>query len=101
MKCADLDHRWYAIRVKSNRETIVATGLHQRGFQEFLPSYRKRSVWSDRVKEIHAPLFPGYVFCRLDIQLRLPILQTPGVVSFVEFGQGPVPVETQEIEALQ
>ena len=101
MTCHGLDNRWYAVRVKSNRESIVATGLQQRGFEGFLPSYQTRRVWSDRVKEIQAPLFPGYIFCRLDIDLRLPILQIPGVVSFVEFGRAPMPVEDHEIEALQ
>jgi len=93
--------RWYAVRVKSNRELIVANGIDHRGYEHFLPAYQTRRTWSDRVTEIESPLFPGYVFCRLNIQLRLPILQTPGVVSFVEFGRTPLPVEDHEIEALQ
>jgi transcription antitermination factor NusG len=101
VSCLQIDHRWYAVRVKSNRESIVAAGLQHRGFEEFLPSYKTRRVWSDRVKDIQLPLFPGYVFCRLNIDLRLTILQIPGVVSFVEFGRGPKPVEDHEIEALQ
>ena len=93
--------RWYAIRVKSNRERVVANGLDHRGYEQFLPSYQTRRTWSDRVTDLEVPLFPGYVFCRLNIELRLPILQIPGVVSFVEFGRTPLPVEDHEIEALQ
>ena len=92
---------WYAIRVKSNRERIVAIGLKSRDIEGFLPAYQTSRVWSDRIKNIEAPLFPGYVFCRMDIQRRLPVLQIPGVVGFVGNGREPLPVENDEIEALQ
>jgi transcription antitermination factor NusG len=92
---------WYAIRVKSNRERIVSTALKQRDIEEFLPAYQTSRVWSDRVKSIEAPLFPGYVFCRMDIRRRLPVLQIPGVVGFVGNGREPLPVEDNEIAGLQ
>src|SRR5438046_4341027 len=58
----------YAIRVKSNCERTVANGLDHRGYEQFLPSYQTRRSWSDRFTDIDAPLFQGYVFCRLNIQ---------------------------------
>src|SRR5437763_15809053 len=95
------ERKWYAIRVKSNCERIVANGLDHRDYEKLLPAYQKRRKWSDRVIQIEAPLFPGYVFCRLNIHLRLPVLQTPGVVSFVAFGREPAAIEDHVIEALQ
>jgi len=47
------------------------------------------------------PLFPGYVFCRFDPKVRLPILTTPGVISVVGFGNEPAPIDSSEIEAIQ
>lgn len=47
------------------------------------------------------PLFPGYIFCRLDPQHRLPVLVTPGVVQFVGIGRFPVPIDDAEIGAIQ
>lgn len=47
------------------------------------------------------PLFPGYVFCQFDVNNRLPILVTPGVLSIVGRGRNPLPVEDCEISALQ
>lgn len=54
-----------------------------------------------RVREIDAPLFPGYVFCQFDAQNRLPILITPGVIAVVGRGRIPLPVDDEEIAAIQ
>lgn len=51
--------------------------------------------------EKQKPLFPGYVFCRLNPAANGLIITTPGVISIVGFGGKPMPVETQEIEALK
>jgi transcription antitermination factor NusG len=92
---------WYAIRVRSKFEKIVSTALSGKGYQEFVPLYRSRRKWSDRSMDLDLPLFPGYLFCRLDVQKRLPILTTPGVISIVGTGKVPVSIPEQEIEAIQ
>lgn len=92
---------WYALRVRSNHETVVQSGLRSRGFEEFLPVYRARSRWSDRVKVIQRPLFPGYVFARFDASNRLPVLMLPGFVHIVGFGNGPEPVDEKELHAIR
>ena len=92
---------WYAVRVKSKFERTVSMALRQKGYVEFLPSYSETRQWSDRVKQIQRPLFPGYVFCRFDVTKRLPILITPGVVGIAGFGKTPVPVEEQEIQTIE
>ena len=93
--------RWLALRVKSNCEKAVATAVQLKGFEEFLPLYRSSHRWSDRLKSIDAPLFPGYVFCHIDPDVRLPILTIPGALHFVGIGKVPVPVEDSEIAAIQ
>jgi len=92
---------WYALRVRSNFEQKSGELLRQRGFEEFSPTYRRRSYWSARVKWVDRPLFPGYVFCRFDAQNWLPVLQTPGVVQAISFGGKPVPVDDGEIASLR
>ncbi|MGD1070157.1 MAG: UpxY family transcription antiterminator [Bryobacteraceae bacterium] len=94
-------HPWYGIRTRSNRERIAATVLKDRGFEPFLPVYRVRRRWSDRVVTTELPLFPGYVFCRFDHQLRLPVISAPGVVSIVAFGDRPAVLPDEEIEAVR
>jgi transcriptional antiterminator RfaH len=92
---------WFAIRVRSRCENSVATILGGKGYDWFLPQYRSRRAWSDRIREIQLPLFPGYVFSRFDLQHRLPILTTPGVVRIVGIGKRPMPIDESEITALQ
>jgi len=91
----------FALQVRPRHEKAAAWALHNKGFDEFLPLYRSRRRWSDRVKELDMPLFPGYVFCRFDPEDRLPILTTPGVISLVGIGKTPTPVEEAELAALR
>jgi len=79
---------------------VASVTLRDRGYEEFLPLYRAQRRWSDRVKELELPLFPGYLFCRFDVSDRLPILTTPGVMGIVGFGKTPVPIEPGEIAAI-
>jgi transcription antitermination factor NusG len=93
--------QWFALRVKSKCEKLVATMAHNKGYQEFLPVYQCRRRWSDRVKSVELPLFPGYVFCRLNPEYRLPLLTIPGVLHFVGIGKTPAPIEDAEIATIQ
>lgn len=92
---------WYAIRVRSRFEQAVSAALCGKGYEEYLPLYHSRRKWSDRSKDLDLPLFPGYLFCRFDVQVRLPILTTPGVISIVGMGRIPVAISDQEIDAIQ
>ena len=92
---------WFAIRVKSRCERVVANIIQNKGFKGFLPLYRSRRRWSDREKSLDLPLFPGYLFCRLNPQRCLPVLTIPGVLHLVGIGKMPLPVDEQEIEAIQ
>jgi len=92
---------WYAIHVKPRFERKVSRSFHEKGYEEFAPFYRVRRRWSDRTRTVEFPLFAGYIFCRFDVTKRLPILQTPGVVSIVSFGKQFIPVDEGEIAAIQ
>ncbi|MGO9008522.1 MAG: transcription termination/antitermination protein NusG [Bryobacteraceae bacterium] len=96
-----LSEQWFALRVKSRCEKVVSTIARNKGFEEFLPLYQRRQRWSDRVKAVEFPLFPGYVFCRLNPQYRLPLLTIPGVLHFVGIGKAPVAIDDAEILAIQ
>jgi transcription antitermination factor NusG len=82
-------------------ERSVALAVRCKGYEALLPLYRAEHKWSDRMKLIELPLLPGYIFCRLEAENRLPLLTIPGVVHFVGVGNTPVPVADSEIDALQ
>lgn len=92
---------WYGVRCRSNYEKVTASVLVAKAYDPFLPSYKVRRRWSDRVVETYLPLFPGYVFCRFDLRRTAPILRSTGVVSIVGFGGVPAPIPDSEIEAVQ
>src|SRR5271156_1758339 len=92
---------WFALQVRTRYEAGVADQLSRQGYDRFLPLYKLRKRWSDRIKEVDAPLFPGYLFCRFNPQDRLPILKTPGVIQIVGFKTGPAVVDEAEIRSIQ
>jgi transcription antitermination factor NusG len=92
---------WFALQVRTRHESSIGALLRARGYDPFIPLYQRRNRWSDRIKTVDAALFPGYLFCRLNLQNRLPVLMTPGVVQIVGFGRTPRPVDEDEITAIQ
>ncbi len=93
--------RWFAVRVRPQRERRIVEAFRHKGYEPFLPLYRSRRAWSDRLKDVELPLFPGYVFCRFEAGLRLPILTTPGVVYVVGVGGVPAPIDDREVATLR
>jgi transcription antitermination factor NusG len=92
---------WFALQTRPRYENFVATQLRGKGYEPFLPVYKCRRRWSDRIKEFELPLFSGYLFCRFNPFDRFPILVTPGVIQVVGIGKNPVPVDEEEIAAIQ
>ena len=82
-------HPWYAVRVRSRFEFVTSAVLEEKGYETFLPSYRSRRAWSDRMKEVEIPLFPGYLFCRFDAADPYRVLNSPGVVNVISVGPSP------------
>lgn len=93
--------RWFALHVSSRKEAPVAADLEGRGYECFLPKYTSVRRWSDRIKELEQPLFPGYLFSRFEFENRRPLLITPGVLQIVGNGRMPVPLDDSEISALR
>lgn len=92
---------WYAVQVRQRMETLTAQLLNQKGYRPFVPTCVQQRRWSDRVKSVDQPLFPGYLFCRLDPRVRLQVLTTPGVISIVGSGKQPMPIPDAELDAVR
>jgi transcription antitermination factor NusG len=87
--------------VKTRVEKNVSRLLEPVSSEVFLPVHYQVRNWSDRRKVVEVPLFPGYVFCRIDPTKRLPVLQIPGVLKIVSDHNGPAAVKDAEIASLQ
>jgi len=97
----DLMHNWFAVCTRHQHEKTVARNLEYREFEVFLPLYKARHRWKDRIKEVSLPLFPGYLFVREGFKRWLAILTTPGVSSIVSCGDQPVAIPFSEIEGVR
>jgi transcription antitermination factor NusG len=92
---------WFAVQVAPQHEQKVALLLQYKGYEQFLPTRTSRRHWSDRIKILKAPLFPGYIFCRAARSSFGAILNTRGVHRIVCFGGRPCPIPEVEIKTLQ
>ncbi len=45
------ERSWFALRVRSRHEKVIASALCDKGNEVFLPLYRCERRWSDRVKD--------------------------------------------------
>jgi transcriptional antiterminator RfaH len=94
--------RWYAIQIKVNREKDVEKRLRDLNLEVFLPWMRARRRIGSRFHWVLAPLFPGYVFCRLDMVLSGKAARySPGVKDFLTFGSRIAEVGENILEALR
>jgi transcription antitermination factor NusG len=94
---------WYAVQTRARHEKKVAKQLQKKGATTFLPLVTQTQRWSDRRKVIELPLFPCYAFARLapTVEMRLPALQTPGVLRIVGARGVGAPIPDKEIEDIQ
>lgn len=86
---------WYALQIAPRSERNIAICLERKGFEVLLPLNRKSATRSP------PPFFPGYLFCRFDPTAPLTVLTTPGVRAIVGYGRNPVPIEPDEVRAIQ
>jgi transcription antitermination factor NusG len=94
--------RWYAVFTMARHEKQIAWHLGQREIESFLPLYKTKHRWKNRCTvTLELPLFPNYVFVRIDLQERLQVLRIPSVVSIVSFGREPLPVADHYITGLR
>jgi len=75
---------WYAIYTKSRHEKCVYNELRWKGIESSLPLKAFYRQWSDRKKKVHVPMFRGYVFVKINLNIdKLNVLQTEGDVKFI------------------
>ena len=92
---------WFLLMVGSRQEKKVARALRMKGFEVFLPLYRARRQWSDRIKEVELPLFSCHLFARFRLRDELAVLKTPGVLSIYGAGNPPAPIPETEVDRLR
>ncbi len=96
--------RWYAIYTRCHHEFTIWNQLQKKAIENFFPCMTRSSRRRDRKVKIEVPLFPGYLFVRIDYkpQCALEVLKIRGVVRFLgDSNQGPIPIPDVQIESLK
>lgn len=79
---------WFVIYTRPRHEKKIAKELENSSICNFLPLVKRLRNWSDRKKYIDAPLFPSYIFVRLeDMQTYFRSLEIDGVLHYVKVGR--------------
>jgi transcription antitermination factor NusG len=94
------NERWYALHVRPCCERSVASYLREYGHESFLPLYKTRKDDRFGAPQTEVPLFPGYIFCRIDWQTGPRLYLIPGIISVVSMGKKAIPIDDDEIEAI-
>ncbi len=94
--------RWLAYYTTPRHEKVVAKQFEGRSVDCFLPLVRQARRWKNGVRaKVEEPLFPGYVFARLEPKLYFQGLKVPGVISVVGPGRQPAVLDDEEIDSLR
>ena len=93
---------WYLIYTKPHKELVAKDNLERQGYAVYLPMARLRRRRMGKGATRIEPLFPRYLFIRLDTKTDnwSPIRSTPGVSNLVKFGMYPSTVPEALIEIL-
>lgn len=92
---------WHAAYTSSRHEKTVVEHLRQREVECFLPLYETVRRWNNGRHRVQLPLFPSYVFVRMEARDRLRVLQVPGLAQLVTFQGAPAALPDSEIETLR
>ena len=96
---------WYLIHTKPRQELRALENLQRQGYECYLPLLPTEKIQQKLVAIVDEPLFPRYLFIRLDSSQSgkswTPIRSTLGVSKLVTFGMEPAKVDHALIEFLR
>lgn len=94
---------WYVVQSQPRAEQKAVINLQRQGFLTYMPRYLKRRRHARRIDMVAAPLFPRYLFVRLDpsVQRWRPIFSTFGVSRIICNGDLPTPLSDQVINSIR
>lgn len=94
---------WYVVYTQPQSEHRALHHLMRQGFETYFPSYRKTRRHARREAEVEAPLFPRYLFVRLELTTHKwqAINHTRGVTRLICLNGEPSPLPGGAIEEIQ
>ncbi len=94
---------WYLIHAKARQEGMAEMNLQHLGVETFCPRFKQ--IKANRCKtqaERKGPLFPGYLFVRVDMATEYrKVTYAHGVLRVVNFGSAPALVAEEIIHSIR
>jgi transcriptional antiterminator RfaH len=94
--------RWLVAQTLRRREKLGRLHLGAQSFRNFFPRFHKTVRHARKLREVIAPVFPGYIFVVLDPERHRwrSINGTFGLARLISAHRRPTPVPTGVVEAL-
>ena len=95
------NYQWYAVYTRPRWEKKVAAVLTEKNIINYCPLNKVEHQWRDRKKIVLEPLFTSYVFIRVSAKEHVEVLQTDGVLHYVNWLGKPAVIRDHEIEIIK
>src|SRR5919106_6448619 len=96
----DTQRNWYVLYSKPRKEEQVQFHLGLKGIESFFP--RLQLPGSSRKNKGITPLFPNYLFVRINLATESHyVIWSPGVKRIVSFSDTPIPIEDSVVQFLR
>ena len=94
--------KWFAIKTKAKNEFKARDFFSSFDIESYVPFFKTKRVWSDRIKKINMPAMPGYAFFKLNKLDYNLINLNPSTKSVVRDTNGmPAVITENEISILK
>jgi len=93
---------WYVIQTKPCNEHRVETNLSNQEIEVFLPLLEAFQHSSGKMIQKIKPLFPNYLFAKIDIDVHYyKVKWTRGVSKILGVGSEPIPISEKVIQTIK
>lgn len=97
-----MTNNWYVIHTKPGNEHRVETNLSNQEIETFLPLFETFQYFQGKLVQKIKPLFPNYLFAKLDIDLHYyKVKWTRGVSKILGVGSEPTPISERVIQTIK
>jgi transcriptional antiterminator RfaH len=95
--------QWYVIHTHPNKEYFSQNNLNRQNFITYFPKYKKIISTAGKLKTIVKPLFPRYIFVKMDLKKqRWPLINaTYGVKKLLSMGNEPLQISNEIIKKIK
>lgn len=93
---------WYAVSAKPHQEHVAHATLQHVGVETYCPLLRQNRIIRRRLQVVVAPLFPGYLFAKFDLERQYrAVAYARGVRRIVMFGSQSATVDEALLNAIK